>query len=461
MRDKLKPVLWVLAVFPALALAGIAAGIGLFYYMFSLPEPEGLSIASWPQMFTDNFSVWMDAGGDGTVEIKAVGLERLDEYGLWLQVIDEAGQEIFSHGKPEGYPGSYTASELLSLSRRPYDGGYTVFAGADGPYSYLIGFPYAVGKYTLYYNGERIARLSPAAQGVLLAALAALAVLILGWGFWLSGHLVRVTEGVRGIARRTYRPVREAGVFREVYAALNRTDGSLRESEQIKEAVDRARREWIANITHDLKTPLSPVKGYAELLSDGQALPPETVRKYGSIILKNVERAEGLMDDLRLIWQIDSGAVPFQPQEVRLVCLLREVLVDIINDPAFSRREVELTDSGWERTVSLDPALFRRVVQNLVINALVHNPAGTRVTVSAGPAETGCVFLSVRDDGAGIGPEEQAKLFTRYYRGNGEKPEGTGLGLAIARQIVELHGGEITVRSEPGLGTEFVVLLPG
>lgn len=142
----------------------VAAGIGMFYYLFAIPEPEGLSLADWPNRFTDNFSLWM-ANEEGTLQIEKIGLERLEKYGLWIQVIDESGQEVFSQSKPEIYPERYSVSELLALSANGYENGYTVFVNSfeesGRTWNYLIGFPYAVGKHVLYYNGETVSRLSP------------------------------------------------------------------------------------------------------------------------------------------------------------------------------------------------------------------------------------------------------------------------------------------------------------
>lgn len=347
----------------------VAAGIGMFYYLFAIPEPEGLSLADWPNRFTDNFSLWM-ANEEGTLQIEKIGLERLEEYGLWIQVIDESGQEVFSQSKPEIYPERYSVSELLALSANGYENGYTVFVNSfeesGRTWNYLIGFPYAVGKHVLYYNGETVSR-------------------------------------------------------------------------------------------------LSPIKGYAELLADGTAGEPQTVRKYGSLILKNAEHTEKLINDLKLTWQLDSGTFPFHLQQVRMERYLKKLVIDIVNDPAFSDHEIAFESDAADVSAAIDPELFRRAVGNLVINGLVHNPPDTKVTVSVWEDTGNSVCISVRDDGKGISEEEQAKLFTRYYRGTNtkEKPEGSGLGLAIAKQIVSLHGGEIAVKSRVGEGTEFTIRLPG
>ena len=451
-------------MFLVLVVLFIGAGIGLFYILFSIPEPEGLSLATWPNRFTDNFSIWMK-NGKGTLQIEDIGLERLDEYDLWLQVIDETGQEVFSHNKPENFPAKYTASELMAFSTSDYEDGNTVFVSSfeeDGQtWNYLIGFPYDVGKYMLYYNGEVVGRLKPVFTLSLFGVIFAGSALFLIYGIWLTHQTGKIAKGIGSISRRVYKSIPEKGTFGSVYIALNKMNEEIRHSDQIKEETDRVRREWITNITHDLKTPLSPVKGYAELLADGTDVDTKTAQEYGTIILKNVDYAEKLMNDLKLTYQLESGAFPFRPQPVRLVRYLKELVIDIANDPAFSDRSIEFAYDLPEFTVSIDPDLFHRAISNLVINALVHNPPTTKVIVSV-LKENQDIFISVRDNGIGISEAEQAELFNRYYRGTNtkEKTEGSGLGLAIAKQIIVLHGGEIAVKSKIGEGTEFSIRLP-
>ena len=479
MKDKwkLNPVFRIFVLFLVLAVLLIGAGIGLFYFLFSIPEPEGLSLASWPDTFTDNFSVWME-NDEGTLQIEEIGLERLDEYGLWLQVIDESGQEVFSHNKPEDFPASYTASELMSFSTNACADGYTIFVSsfeqAGQTWNYLIGFPYEVGKYMLYYNGEAVSRLrsvftssvftpSVFAPFVFVLFSAGMALFLI-YGVWLTRQTGKIAKGIGNISRRDYQTLPEKGIFGGIYRALNKMDKEIRHSDQLKEKTERVRREWITNITHDLKTPLSPVKGYAELLADGTGVDAKTAQEYGAVILKNVDYAEKLMNDLKLTYQLESGAFPFHPQQVRLVRYLKELAIDIANDPAFSNRDIEFESESSlsELTAAIDPDLFRRAVGNLVINALIHNSSNTKVIVSVSEDKWKGIYITVRDNGVGIKEEEQAELFTRYYRGTNtkEKPEGSGLGLAIARQIVTLHGGDLVVKSRPGEGTTFSILLP-
>lgn len=439
--------------------------IVLFYYVFSIPEPEGVSITDWPQRFTNNFSIWTTYE-NGNLEIEDIGLKRLDEYGLWIQFLDESGEEIFSHNKPTEYPTKYSAAELLSISNSAYQNGNTVFAcnidDTGGLYSYIVGFPYDIGKTELYYNGSRVSRLSLVIEILIPLSFLFLIALTIVYMIWLSRKLSKITDGIRALSLRDYVPMKEKGVFSEIYVALNKMDSNLRKADNIKEETERTRREWITNITHDLKTPLSPIKGYAELLADSSIKETQEIREYGNIILKNVNHAEKLINDLKLTYQLDSGSIPYNPKKVRITRQIKEWIIDTINDPAFSDRNIEFVSDSPKLVASIDTDLFRRAIQNLIVNALTHNTSDTKVKIAVASAPNGSVHIVIKDSGIGINEEELSNLFDRYYRGTNTKakPEGSGLGLAIAKQIVLLHGGDISVNSRANEGTEFVITLP-
>lgn len=281
-------------------------------------------------------------------------------------------------------------------------------------------------------------------------------------GFWLIMHLSKIKKGIENISQRTYIPLSEKGVFSEIYGALNRMDREIRQSDKVQKETERMRNEWIANVTHDLKTPLSPIKGYAELLSDNSDIDKETIQKYSEIILKNVNYTECLINDLKLTYQIDSGSVPFNPQSVNLIWYMKELVIDIINTPAFQERDIVFESDMQKLEISLDENLFRRAMNNLIVNSLTHNPPETKLKISVKAKNEKQVSVCISDNGKGISEQEQSELFNRYYRGTNtkEKPEGSGLGLAIAKQIINLHNGDITVKSKLNEGTQFTVTLP-
>lgn len=467
MKNKLKhkPILYTAVILAILFVILIVSAIGMFYYVFSIPEPEGLSLASWPHTFTDNFSIWIEEK-DGSIGVKQIGVERLDEYGLWVQILDENGQEIYAHNKPENYPDDYSITELVEFTESGYENGNTVFISSvtisDRTLNYVVGFPYAIGKTMLYYNGENVARLSQFTKSIVFFFACVVVLVAFVYAFWLSRKLTTIINGIRSMAANQYTPLKETGVFSEIYGSLNEMNMKIRRSEKVQQETDRTRKEWIANITHDLKTPLSPVKGYAELLSDGSSLDLQTIQDYGKIILKNVNHIEKLMNDLKLTYQLEANAIPYTPQEIKIVRLLRELVIDIANNPAFSKRAIEFESTMPEQVIAVDSDLLRRAVGNIIINALVHNSVDTKVKITISNAANSKILIAISDNGNGMDETELSDLWNRYYRGTNtkERPEGSGLGLAIAKQIIALHGGDISVVSNPGLGTEFTILLP-
>lgn len=463
-RD-LNPFFRMFGIVVVLVIAVIAAGIGLFYYIFAIPEPEGLSLASWPNTFTENFSLWLESE-KGNITVEDKGIQYLDEYGLWLQVVDENGQEVYSYHKPENCPVSYSALELMNFHTDKSHTGSTVFTGkyenSGEVYGYFIGFPYAIGERLIYYNGENVDRLYPVLRIAIVVMLGGVFVLTLFYGFWLSKHLGKITNSIRNITERTYIRLQGKGVFANVYTALNEMDKEIRRSDKLQKDTEKVRREWITNITHDVKTPLSPIKGYAELLANNQVPEGESAREYGEIILKNAVYTEKLINDLKMTYQFEAGGVPLSPQKVYLVRYIRECVIDIINDPAFSDRNIEFESTEEDVDFFLDPELFRRALGNIIVNALTHNLPETKVIVRVETDAQDKACIHVSDNGTGMSEEEMSELFERYYRGTNtkEKPEGSGLGLAIAKQIITLHGGGIEVSSRQNEGTEFLISLP-
>lgn len=116
-----------MAVFlSALLVILVVSAICMFYYVFGIPDPEGISIASWPRTFTENFSFWIEEE-DGSIYVRDNGIERLDKYGLWVQIMDEAGTEVYSYNKPANYAATYSTVELIELGESKVENGNTLF----------------------------------------------------------------------------------------------------------------------------------------------------------------------------------------------------------------------------------------------------------------------------------------------------------------------------------------------
>lgn len=452
-----------LNIIPAVLLLGVLLTAAFtFFYSATLRTADGdIVYSNWPRDFTRDFAQYITEA-DGEPALAPEGLEALRRNGLWLQLLDADGRELLSYSRPASAPTVYRPYELLSLYQYG-DGESSVFvsrADAGGSaYTYLIGFPLNVSKVTMYldsarYNSGKLAAF--ATVGVTALLILALAVF---FNAVISRNLERICASLRAVAARSYTPNPSRTFLREIYDAIDTLDGDLEAADRQRERDARARDEWLANINHDLKTPLAPIRGYAELLAGESPESSETAR-YGRLILKNALYAESLVDDLKLCYQLQSGMLPLKMERCSLTRFVRELIIDILNSPDYEGREIAFDSGEGELCFEFDGRLMRRALTNVIVNALRHNApdAEVRVRLSGG----GCPSVSVSDNGSGMTAQELEGLFSRYYRGGASesRPEGSGLGMAIAREIVEAHGGVISAESEPGRGSTVTMTFP-
>jgi len=223
---------------------------------------------------------------------------------------------------------------------------------------------------------------------------------------------------------------------------------------QVLKAGDALRRELIANVSHDLRTPLASMRGYLEtVLLKGARLSEDSRRQYLETACRQCERLEQLIAALFELSRLESGAVVPQREEFALNELLQDVAL---------RFRLRAQQAGVELRTQFDPAgprahgdiaLIERVLENLLDNALRHTPAGGRVSLETFP-DARRIRVAVADTGSGITVEDLPRVFDRFYRGGGQaRGARSGLGLAIVRRIVELHGQTVSLTSTPGVGT--------
>jgi PAS domain S-box-containing protein len=224
--------------------------------------------------------------------------------------------------------------------------------------------------------------------------------------------------------------------------------------------LEAMRRDFVANVSHELKTPLTSIAGYAETLAS-EASPGTQTERFARPILSNARRMHRLVDDLLDLSRIESGRWQPDPERVDVRGLADEAWAAFA-DRARERRIQFTTAVGNVRYVTADAEALRQVLTNLLDNALRHTPPGGRITVSLEPAPGG-VTVSVADTGSGIAPEHLPRIFERFYRadpGRSREEGGTGLGLAIVKHLVEAHGGRVEAHSSLGRGTTIRMFFP-
>ncbi len=224
--------------------------------------------------------------------------------------------------------------------------------------------------------------------------------------------------------------------------------------------LEAMRRDFVANVSHELKTPLTSIAGYAETLAS-EASPGTQTERFVRPILSNARRMHRLVDDLLDLSRIESGRWQPDPERVDVRGLADEAWAAFA-DRARERRIQFTTAVGNVRYVTADSEALRQVLTNLLDNALRHTPPGGRITVALEPAPGG-VTVSVADTGSGIAPEHLPRIFERFYRadpGRSREEGGTGLGLAIVKHLVEAHGGRVEAQSSLGRGTTIRMFFP-
>ncbi|MBL8848548.1 MAG: PAS domain-containing protein, partial [Planctomycetaceae bacterium] len=225
--------------------------------------------------------------------------------------------------------------------------------------------------------------------------------------------------------------------------------------------LERVRREFVSNVSHELKTPLTHIQAYADTLADGAIDDPDHSRKFLERIVEQAERLQALIADLLQLARIESqdSTVHLEPLD------LAEPATRCVEEhqAAAAGSGVTLTlECRGEPTVLADAAGLRQIADNLVNNALKYTPTGGQVTVTVSGSD-GCGVLEVADTGVGIPRDEQLRVFERFYRVDRARTRavgGTGLGLAIVKHLVQAYQGRIDLSSEVGRGSRFVVRIP-
>lgn len=260
-----------------------------------------------------------------------------------------------------------------------------------------------------------------------------------------------VAEGDLSVRVQEHRP----GEFGGLARSFNRMATELERAEQ-------QRRNLTADVAHELRTPLHIIQGNLEGVLDGVY---EATPEHITATLDETRLLARLVSDLQTLSLAEAGQLPLYPVETLVADLLADVQTSFAGPAAAANitLAIDIPPGSEKLSLVVDADRMEQVLSNLVANALRHTPERGRVTLSASPTPEG-VRLTVSDTGSGIPPDELPYIFDRFWRGEKSRTRqdgaGSGLGLAIARQLVQAHGGHITVESQPGQGTTFTLDLP-
>ena len=275
---------------------------------------------------------------------------------------------------------------------------------------------------------------------------------------WLADPLQKMIVAARGMPSAEAKPVEVQGphevqeLMRAFNAMVSRTQAS-----------QKSQRDFVANVSHELKTPLTSIQGFSQAILDGTAETEDERRQAAQVIYDESARMHRLVLDLLDLAKLDSGTADITMTSVNMAALLNSIVEKFAPQSHTAGVEIKsVVEPGLPNALA-DGDRLSQVFTNLVDNALKFTPQGGLIQLRAALVK-GELLVSVQDNGAGMSPEVQAHIFERFYqadasRSGGEK-HGAGLGLAIAHEIVQAHGGRISVRSRLGEGTVFEVSLP-
>jgi len=429
----------------------------MFIFVFSgnspdRSDPRYLALV-FPQYLTDD---------GGQISISDEGVEKLEQTGAWLQILDNKGIEIYSYRKPEGAPVSYLPYQITDISKESKDG-RTVFVSGYGERTILLSFAEnQIQKMSINISAQGIGFV-----GLLLVILfisGAVVYLIMSRLFIekLTGPISLMMTKINqiGDSAPQNENVSTEGLYEEVFSNLTELENKIEQAKEERKKFDRRRNEWIANISHDIKTPLSSIKGYAELMADHKySFSKEEHADYSETIIRNADYISNLVNDLSLEMKLLNDKHLLSLQKTRLNDIIRDEISFALSDSHYLNREIKFLENQ-EVEREIDPILFQRALDNIVINALKYSGNTSTIAISLTKESSGKTTIVVADNGKGMTDGEIENIFTRYFRGeNANQIEGSGLGMPIAKTIIEAHGGTISVDSELGTGTTVTITL--
>lgn len=380
----------------------------------------------------------------------------LSERSAWAMVLDNNGAVIWEDSMPEHLPRQYTAPDIAMFSRWYLDG-YPVLVQTLSTGLLVIGCPpNSIIKLNYVTDANCISAIIYGSAFVFIANI--LLVLLL---FWYNTRkvekaVVPILHGIGSIAKGTPVTLSKNGELAEINTELTRVGQHI-----IKK--DKARADWINGVSHDVRTPLSIMLGYAGEIEDNQTL-PQTAREQAGIIRKQGEKLRRLIADLNLTSRLEYSMQPLNLETIYPIELARQVISEFLNNGLDDKYQIDFDAAPDLDTVTMqgDCSLISRMLGNLIQNSISHNPDGCHIIVTVRKVAKGCKF-SVTDDGAGLSEKQleqfNAGIFSEpNYKANGETAHG--FGLRLVQQIVKSHAGSITYENIPASGLSVKMFFP-
>lgn len=437
-----------------------AAGVALILLIINFAVFVTWSVQSG-RIAQKDYSVSQLADGltksDGVYTLSESAQETVEKRFQWAMLLSDDGNVIWSENLPGDIPLKYSVSDVAGFTRW-YLNDYPVYVWRHPDGLFVLGNA----KGSMWKSGIELPQKVMENTLVWIPAIlilngVAAMLLALLFGLRLFRSLKPLAKGIEDMAAKRPVELSTRGLLSNLAAGINKTSAQLTKQEAALSKRDNARTTWIAGVSHDIRTPLSIVMGYASQLEDDPEL-TKSKREQAGIIRRQSERIKTLVSDLNLASKLEYDMQPIRRNAIALATLLRQIAVDFLNsglsDSYFI--DVIISENAQNAMVSGDEELLRRAVSNLIANSIRHNLNGCAIKVTLDKGMGNC-SLSVSDSGVGF---TQEMLDDLNHPKSSAQLEIHGLGLTIVRQIIKAHGGTSEFRNLPEGGCTVVLYLP-
>lgn len=429
--------------------------------VFAINENRGTS--PW-QVAEDSAEAMHQENGNHTLseEMKA----ELKEVQAWAIFIDDtSGKAIWNSGDlPENIPKEYTLSEIASLTRGYLDG-YPTFTGEAEDGLMVVGFPKdSYWKYMQSGWDYQFIKNVPITLFILgICNIAFIFIIYMATNYKFLKSVGPIVEGIQYLPKKETVNVKEKGALSELAANINQTSAILQSQQRMLKRKEEARSNWIAGVSHDIRTPLSMVMGYVGQLEEEDKLDLESRQKI-TVIRKQSEKMKRLIDDLNLASKLEYNMQPIHLKDENVIAVVREVAAEFMNINLDGKYPIAwIADEQVSACIiAADKPLLKRAISNLVQNSMNHNEDGCIIFIAIRIELDKCV-VSIEDNGKGATKEQIQYLNNTPHYMLGSNPSGElrhGLGLLIVKQIVSSHGGEMTIEQSSYVGLAVRMILP-
>lgn len=390
---------------------------------------------------------------------------ELEECKAWAIFIDNKTMRVVwqTENLPKTVPVSYSISDIARLTRGYIDD-YPTFTGEAENGLIVLGYPRDSFWKHMWpsWDYNLIANLPKNLLVVLVINMAVIFIIYVIINFKLLKSVKPIVNGIQALPIKEEVYVKETGLLSELAVSINKTSEILQTQHRQLRKKETARANWIAGVSHDIRTPLSMVMGYASQLESDHRL-PEDARKKAVVIVKQSERIRNLIGDLNLASKLEYNMQPINLKKQNLVAIVRQVVVDFINMDIDDKHPIE-----WETDenltvcfVNIDKDLIKRAVSNLIQNSMNHNKQ-CHIFVRIVKENNDCIII-VADDGIGVTEEQMEKLnHSPHYMvcDDNTVEQRHGLGLLLVRQITAVHGGKVIIKHSQYGGFEVGLCFP-